>query len=77
MLQDNPIVVEVGKQPPLTPEISYGSVLMSAITLVGVILVAALLIGAVVGGVIILRKRRREARGENLSDPTHVRLRIQ
>ena len=77
MLQDSPIVVEVGEQPPLTPEISYGSVLMSAMTLVGVILLAALLIGAIVGGVIIWRKKRREARGGNLSDPTHVRLRIQ
>ena len=37
----NPIVVEVGGQPPVTPEISYGSVLLSAVQLVGLVVGAA------------------------------------
>jgi hypothetical protein len=75
-MQQDPIVVEVGRQPEPTPEISYGSVLLSAVNLVGVILVAALLVGALVGGVIIWRKKRGEARNGGSGEPTHVRLRI-
>jgi hypothetical protein len=45
LLQKAPIVVEVVKQPPATPSISYGSVLLSAVALVGVILLASLLVG--------------------------------
>jgi hypothetical protein len=76
MPQQDPIVVEVARQPQATPEISYGSVLLSAVNLVGVILVAALIVGAVVGGVIIWRKKRDE-KTQPLSEPSHVRLRIQ
>lgn len=77
MAQQNPIVVEVTKQPDPTPEISYGSVLLSAVNLVGVILGGALLMGAIVGAVIIWRKKRAEAKGTSLAEPSHVRLRIQ
>ncbi|MEQ1758668.1 MAG: hypothetical protein ABL986_10140 [Vicinamibacterales bacterium] len=77
MPQQNPIVVEVVKQPDATPEISYGSVLLSAVNLVGVILGAALLVGAIVGGVIILRKRRDAAKNNGVTEPSHVRLHIQ
>jgi hypothetical protein len=77
MAQQNPIVVEVVEQPVATPEISYGSVLVSAVNLIGVILGAALLMGAIVGGVIIWRKKRQERRGSTTNEPTHVRLRIQ
>ena len=62
MLQPpNPIVVEVVKQPPITPEISYGSVLLSALGVVGVLLLGGIIVGIIVGGTIIWRKRRREA----------------
>ncbi len=74
MLQQNPIVVEVVKQPPVTPEISYGGILASALGLVGVVLLAALIVGALVGGGIIWFKKRH-AKAEP-SNPTHVRLRI-
>lgn len=74
--QQGPIVVEVTQQPAATPEISYGSVLLSAVNLVGVILAAAILVGALVGGVIIWRKKRGEAK-RPVGEPTHVRLRIQ
>lgn len=74
MLQQNPIVVEVVKQPPVTPEISYGGILASALGLVGIVLLAALVVGALVGGGIIWFTKR-QAKTE-ASGPTHVRLRI-
>jgi uncharacterized Tic20 family protein len=77
MAQQNPIVIEVVEQPVATPEISYGSVLLSAVNLIGVILGAALLMGALVGGLIIWRKKRGERRNTSSGEPTHVRLRIQ
>jgi len=74
--QQNPIVVEVTKQPEPTPEISYGSVLVSAVNLVGVILAGALIVGAIVGGLIILRKRRLEAANQAAAEPSHIRLKL-
>lgn len=75
--QQTPFVVEVIQQPEATPEISYGSVLLSAVTFVGVVFVGALLFGALVGGVIIFRKKRLEKAGLQSAEPSHVRLRIQ
>ena len=57
----NPIVVETIRQPPVTPEISYGSVLLSAVGVIGVVLLAGIVVGIIVGGVIVWRKRQREA----------------
>ena len=70
----NPIVVEVIKQPPITPEISYGSVLLSALGVVGVLLLAGIVVGVIVGSTIIWRKRRREA--TEPVDHSHVTLHI-
>lgn len=70
----DPIVVEVVKQPPVTPEISYGSVLLSAVGVVGVLLLAGIVVGLIVGGVIIWRKKRREA--TEPVDHTHIKLRL-
>ena len=75
MLLQNPIVVEVTRQPPVTPEISYGSVLGSAALMAVVILAAAAVVGAAVGAVIIWFKKRREAASDSTA-PSHVRLRI-
>jgi MFS superfamily sulfate permease-like transporter len=75
MLQpQNPIVVDVVKQPPITPEISYGSVLLSAIGVVGVLFVAGIVVGIIVGCVIIWRKKQREA--TEPVDHSHVKLHI-
>lgn len=60
-LQQNPIVVDVVKQPPITPEISYGSVLLSAVGVIGILLLAGVVAGLLVGGVIVWRKRQRDA----------------
>jgi hypothetical protein len=75
LLQQNPIVVEVTKQPPVTPEISYGSILGSAALMAVVILLAAAVVGGLVGAVIIWRKKRLEATIDT-SAPSHVRLKI-
>jgi len=75
MLQpSNPIVVDVIKQPPITPEISSGSVLLSAVGVIGVVLAAGILVGLAIGAVIIWRKRKREA--TDPVDHTHVTLHL-
>jgi hypothetical protein len=74
MFQQNPIVVEVVKQPPITPEISYGSVLLSAVGVIGVVLLAGIVVGLIVGATIIWRKRRHEA--TDPVDHSHVTLHI-
>jgi hypothetical protein len=70
----NPIVVEVVRQPPITPEISYGSVLLSAVGVVGVLLLAGIVTGLIIGVTIIWRKRQREA--TDPVDHSHVTLHI-
>ena len=75
LLQKAPIVVEVVKQPSPTPSISYGSVLLSAVALVGVILLASLIVGIVVGGIFIYLKKRFNLWAPP-TDPGHARLRI-
>ena len=72
LLQQNPIVFEVAKQPPPTPEISYGSVLLSGVELVGVILLASAVVGLVVGAVFIFFKRRHAASAPIDRDPGHA-----
>jgi hypothetical protein len=74
MLQQNPIVVDVIKQPPITPEISYGSVLLSAVGVIGVVLLAGIVVGLIVGATIVWRKRRHEA--TDPVDHSHVKLHI-
>jgi len=75
LLQQNPIVVEVLQQPPVTEPISYGSVLLTAVGMLGLILAAGLVTGALVGGLFILRRRRADASAPP-TDPGHARLRI-
>ena len=70
----SPIVVSVEPQPAVTPPISYGGMLLSALGLVGVIVLAAFIVGGVIGAVIIWRKKRQDAVAPPL-DPGHQRLR--
>ena len=74
LLQQQPIVVNVEPQPAPTPPVSYGSMLLSALGLVGVIIVAAFIVGGLIGAIIIWRKRRQDAEAPPL-DPGHQRLR--
>ena len=75
LLQNAPIVVDVAKQPPPTPSISYGSVLLSAVVLVGVIFAASAIVGVLVGTAFIYVKKRFNW-GAPPTDPGHARLRI-
>ncbi len=74
-LLQKPIVVEVLRQPPVTPEISMGEVIMSAVGLIGAIMLASILAGLLVGAVIVYRKRQADAVA-GPTDPGHARLRI-
>jgi hypothetical protein len=74
LLQQSPIIVETVRQPPITPEISYGSVLLSAVGVIGVLLLAGVVVGIVVGGMIVWRKRKREA--TEPVDHSHVTLHL-
>ena len=74
LLQQNPIIVETVRQPPVTPEISYGSVLLSAVGVIGVVLLAGIIAGVIVGGMIVWRKRKREA--TEPVDHSHVTLHL-
>ena len=68
-----PIVVNVEPQPAPTPPISYGGMLLSALGLVGVIVLAAFIVGGVIGAVIIWRRKRQDRVAPPL-DPGHHRL---
>ena len=75
LLQQQPIVVNVDPPPPATPSISYGGMLLSALGLVGLIVLAAFIVGGIVGAVIIWRQKRADASAPP-TDPGHQRLRI-
>lgn len=75
MLQNQPIVVDVVKQPPVTQEITMADVVLGAIGLTGVIMLLALVAGLLVGGAFILIKRSRDATAPP-TDAGHARLRL-
>ncbi|HEY5618712.1 MAG TPA: hypothetical protein VIK60_12270 [Vicinamibacterales bacterium] len=74
-LQQQPIVVDVLKQPQPTQDISIDYVITMFQT-AGVFLLAAAIGGIVVGAIFIGIRRLREASAPNTSDTEHVRLRI-
>ena len=74
LLQQPPIVVDVVKQPPVSPEITMGDVVLGAVGLTGVIMLCALVAGAIVGGIFIWIRRSRDAAAPP-TDPGHSRLR--
>ena len=69
-----PIVVNVVEQPPITPEIGMGDVVLGAVGITGLIMGLALVAGLLVGVLIIWAKKRREGSDQGESD--HARLRI-
>jgi hypothetical protein len=77
-LLQEPIVVDVVRQPPITPEISYGSVLLAALWVLGILFVASIASGLLGGIGVVLYKRWRDssARGSDPTQPSHTRLRI-
>ena len=71
-LQQNPIVVEVARQPPPTRDASIDAVL-SIFALAGVFLLAAAVGSALVAGGMLLYKRWK---GASESEASHTQLRI-
>ncbi len=73
-LQQNPIVVEVIKQPEPTHDISI-DVVLGMFAMAGVLLAAAAVGCAIVAGVVLLYKRRRDATAPH-TQHSHTTLRI-
>lgn len=73
-IQQEPIVVEVIKQPAAAPDISV-EVVLGMFQLAGVALLLALLGGIVAGAIFIYIRRLRDA-STPPTDTEHVRLRI-
>jgi len=73
LLQDKPIIVDVGKPPEPTPDISIDFV-VGMFAMAGVFLLAALVGSLIVAGVILFMKRRQQRLSPD--DPGHTTLRI-
>lgn len=73
LLQDKPIIVDVGKPPEPTPDISIDFVI-GMFAMAGVFLAAALVGSLIVAGVILFMKRRQQRLTPD--DPGHTTLRI-
>ena len=74
-LQQEPIVVEVIKQPQPTRDISIDSIITMFQT-AGLFLLAAALGGVIVGAIFIGIRRLRDASTPHTGETEHVRLRI-
>jgi hypothetical protein len=73
LLQQNPIIVDVGKPPEPTADISLDFV-VGMFAMAGMFLLAALVGSLIVAGVILLMKRRQQRLSPD--DPSHTTLRI-
>ncbi len=71
----DPIVVEVIKQPPITPELTMGDVVLGAVGFTGAVMIAAAVAGLLAGALFIWFRRRRNQAIE-FTDPGHARFRI-
>jgi hypothetical protein len=72
-LQDKPIIVDVGKPPEPTPDISLDFV-VGMFAMAGVFLALALVGSLIVAGVILFMKRRQQRLAPD--DPGHTTLRM-
>ena len=73
LLQDKPIIVDVGKQPTPTRDLTF-DFLIGMFQMAGIFLLAALIGSVIVASVIFLYKRRQSSTGTG--DPGHTTLRI-
>jgi hypothetical protein len=73
LLQEKPIIVDVGKRPDPTPDISLNFV-VGMFEMAGVFLLVALVGSLLVAGVILFMKRRQQRLTPD--DPGHTSLRI-
>jgi hypothetical protein len=75
LLQQKPIIVDVGKQPAPTRDITF-DFLVGMFTMAGVLLLAALIGSLIVAGGIILYKRRSGPSSTDTGNPGHTTLRL-
>jgi len=75
LLQQKPIIVDVGKQPTPTRDITF-DFLVGMFTMAGVLLLAALVGSLLVAGGIILYKRRSGPSSTDTGNPGHTTLRL-
>jgi hypothetical protein len=73
LLQDRPIIVDVGKPPEPTPDISLDFV-VGMFAMAGVFLLVAFVGSLIVAGVILFMKRRQQRLSPD--DQSHTTLRI-
>jgi hypothetical protein len=74
-LTQNPIIVDVGRQPDPTGDISIDFVI-GMFAMAGVLLAIAVVGCLIVAGVVILYKRRRAAMDDSGEMTSHTRLKI-
>jgi hypothetical protein len=73
LLQQKPIIVDVGKQPTPTRDITF-DFLVGMFTMAGLFLLAALIGSALVAGGIIIYKRRHSSTDAGQQDHTTLRI---
>jgi hypothetical protein len=74
LLQQTPIIIEVGKPPEATPDISIDFV-VGMFAMAGIFLLAALIGSVLVAGAMVLYKRRQD-RSASSNETSHTTLRI-
>lgn len=74
MLQVQPVTPIVRVIDPVTPDVSYGGILLSAVGIVGVVVLAGLLVGAVAGVLFIQYRRRRVERDDPSTKAVELKL---
>ena len=74
-LVQNPIIVDVGRQPDPTGDISIDFVI-GMFAMAGVLLAVAIVGCVIVAGVVIVIKRRRAAMDDSDETTSHTRLKI-
>lgn len=74
-LVQNPIIVDVGRQPDATGDISIDFV-VGMFAMAGVLLLVAVIGCVLVAGVVILIKRRQAANDDSNEMTSHTRLKI-
>jgi len=73
LLQQNPIIVDVGKQPTPTRDVTF-DFLAGMFAMAGLFVLAALIGSALVAGGIILYKRRQSSTDTGQQDHTSLRI---
>jgi len=74
LLQQTPIIIEVGKPPEATPDISIDFV-VGMFAMAGIFLLAALIGSLVVAGSMLIYKRRQQ-KAASSNETSHTTLRI-